>query len=207
MDKRKVILTESSLKKIISEAVKETVKKYKTSQFNSKKPQYDINGKKWQKKFDDGVDDYRGNWWDEEYQKSERTAQEFLNRPNAAQDFEHLPLYSRSGGGVKNYDSLQNGTSKIQALKRRRKEEKEAQENIEYMKRINLLCRKAIFHSLSDSETEDLLGYLDWMELAELSEKYERIYGYWDDYENRPSFAKFVAQRIGPSIAQYLKNY
>jgi hypothetical protein len=206
MGKRKAMLTESSLKKIISEAVNETVKKYKTSQFTSKKPQYDINGKRWQKNFDDGVDD--GNWWewDKEYQESERAAQEFLNRPNAAQDFEHFPRYSRSDGGVKNYDSLQNGTSKIRALKRRRKEEKEAQENIEYMKRIQFLCRKAIFHSLSDSETEELLGYLDYMERANLEEKYESIYGYWNDYENHPSFAKFVALRIGPSIAEELKN-
>lgn len=45
---------------------------------------------------------------------------QFLNTPNAARDFKTFPRYSRKDGGLKNYDSLRNGSERINAYKRRK---------------------------------------------------------------------------------------
>lgn len=60
----------------------------------------------------ESLDDIEGNGQD-------NTTNQWLNTPNAARNFEKFPRQSRTSGGIKNYDSLANGSERINAYKMR----------------------------------------------------------------------------------------
>ena len=108
-------LSESQLYRIIKNCVKNVLNENKFDG-NHKGEAYDINSKKYKHMFDKGnIDPY--DYTDYDYLDGENAAKEFLNRPNAAQDFQHFPRFSVRKG-VKEYDDLANGTTRIRQYKK-----------------------------------------------------------------------------------------
>ena len=113
--KNLIRLTESQLYRIIKNCVKNVLNENKFDG-NHKGEAYDINSKKYKHMFDKGnIDPY--DYTDYDYLDGENAAKEFLNRPNAAQDFQHFPRFSVRKG-VKEYDDLANGTTRIRQYKK-----------------------------------------------------------------------------------------
>lgn len=130
--KRTIRLSESDLHRVIEESVKRILnesgadsneKERQMRQMwkmqNGKRP--DINSKRTQKRF---------NWNDkqerypEEY--GEKAAKEFMNRPNAASDYEHFPR--RSQERETDFNSLKNGSERMRTFKNKREREREERE-------------------------------------------------------------------------------
>lgn len=108
MKKNRIRLTESQLHKVIKESVKRVLFENKFDG-NSKTKPYDINSKKYKKMFD------KGSNIDNNSEDMDSFAQEFLNRPNAAQDFKNFPRFSTNRDT--NYDNLANGSPRINQYK------------------------------------------------------------------------------------------
>ena len=190
----KKTITESQLRQIVKESVRKVLRE--VYDFSSGKPQYDIYGKKWTREYDkaSGIE-----YTPEEDVESEKAAKEFLNRPNAARDFKHFPRLSRIGG-VKDYDELKNGSPKIQALKRRREEEKEIADTNAYLNGILKICKKAVIplyrNKVTAEEKKELEELPDKMGWFEIKSSYEDKYEYADPYEHIPPFWYYVAKEV-----------
>lgn len=191
----KKTITESQLRQIVKESIKKVLKE--AYDFSSDKPQYDIHGKKWNREYDKASNFEYPSKGDIE---SEKATKEFLNRPNAARDFKHFPRQSRVDSGVKDYDELKNGSPKIQTLKRRREDEKEAGETNTYLERILKICEKAILPSywskMTNGEKKELEELPDKMGWTDIRMNYEEKYNYAESYEDVPPFWYYVAKNV-----------
>jgi hypothetical protein len=193
MKKNVVKLNENTLRRIVAKSVKKALKESLNERgvytLSSDKPRYDINGKRWNREFDKGTKWDR--WMDDDDFESEKAAKEFLNRPNAARDFKNFPRYSRTDGGVKDYNDLKNGSPKIQALKQRRQQESETASRMEYLNDMLALCRDATRGNISREgirKIEEMPSKLGWGYIPG-----EEIYD-WSDDEVLASYYLFLAR-------------
>jgi hypothetical protein len=132
MNKRLIRLTEGDLHRIVKESVNrilneddDALKQRQMQRMWDK--QYgqrpDMNSKRSKKRFD--WNNKQGYDFDPLEREGENATKEFLNRPNAANDFKHFPRKSQHN--ETNFDTLKNGSEKIRALRRKREDEKEEQ--------------------------------------------------------------------------------